>query len=183
MLKIKNLLKSLFESKNLRSVIWLLGFLWISKLICQYWQILVEYDYILDFLIYRLCFILCILVLLQSLLNLPLVKDLQKEMSIYNEGPASKSGFITSLRKYHFSLILSAFLSYSLGVTYFVEDYMISYLLGLISFLSIILYLVQFVVYTKEYVRKSFKSGNTPSDGNKRDGQRRTVMNAANAKR
>ena len=41
---------------------------------------------------------------------------------------------------------------------FFVENQSISYLLGLIAFINLILYLTQFVVYTKECVTKSFKS-------------------------
>merc|ERR1712113_761356 len=121
-------------------------------------NIYIEYWYIIDFLNWRLFYILCILMLLQSLLNLSFIKDLQQEMSIFNEGPANKSFFVTQLRKYHFSLLLSAYLLYSLAVTYFVNDSSISNLLGLVAFINLILYLVQFVVYTKEYTTKSFKS-------------------------
>merc|ERR1711933_59436 len=41
---------------------------------------------------------------------------------------------------------------------FFVENQSISYLLSLIAFINLILYLTQFVVYTKECVTKSFKS-------------------------
>lgn len=121
--------------------------------------------------------------LLQSLLNLSFIKDLQQEMSIFNEGPANKSFFITKLRKYHFSLLLSAYLLYSLAVTYFVNDPSISYLLGLIAFISLILYLVQFVVYTKEYVTKSFKSNKSISNTDKRKGSTRSMVTASNLKK
>jgi hypothetical protein len=112
--------------------------------------------------------------LLQSLLNLSFIKDFQQEMSIFNEGPANKSSFITQLRKYHFSLLLSAYLLYSLAVTYFVNDPSIFYLLGLIAFISLILYLVQFVVYTKEYVTKSFKSNKSIFNTDKKKGSDRS---------
>ena len=49
---------------------------------------------------------------------------------------------------------------YSLEVTYFVNDPSIFYLFGLIAFISLILYLVQFVVYTKEYLTRVKKNSN-----------------------
>ena len=143
----------------------------------------IEYLYIIDFLNWRLFYILCILILLQSLLNLSFIKDLQQEMSISNEGPANKSSFITQLRKYHFSLLLSAYLLYSLAVTYFVNNPSISYLLGLIAFIGLILYLVQFVVYTKEYVGKSFKSSKSISNKSKIKGSIRSMVTASNLKK
>ena len=146
-------------------------------------NIFIEYLYIIDFLSWRLFFILCILMLLQSLLNLSFIKDIQQEMSIFNEGPANKSFFITQLRKYHFSLLLSTYLLYSLAVTYFVNDPLISNLLGLIAFISLILYFVQFVVYTKEYVTKSFKSSKSIPNMDKKKGSTRSMFNAANAKK
>jgi hypothetical protein len=140
----------------------------------------IEYLYIIDFLNWRLFFILCILMLLQNLLNLSFIKDLQQEMSIFNEGPANKSFFITQLRKYHFSLLIICLFVYSLAVTYFVNNPLISYLLGLIAFISLILYLVQFVVYTKEYVTKSFKSNKSISNRDKRIGSTRSMFTALN---
>jgi hypothetical protein len=147
-----------------------LGFLLFLKLLFTLGNIFDEYLYIIEFMSWRLFFILCILVLLQGLVNLPFVKDLQQEMSIFNEGPANKSFFLARLRKYHFSLLLSAYLLYSLAVTYFVEEPLISYLLGLIAFINLILYFVQFVVYTNEYVKKVFKSNKSTFHGDKRKG-------------
>jgi hypothetical protein len=151
-------LKELKRNVSIKITILILGFSLLLKLLFTLSNIFVEYLYILDFINWRLFFILCILVLLQSLLTSSFVKDLQQEMSIFNEGPANKSSFLAHLRKYHFSLLLSAYLSYSLAVTYFVEEPLISDLLGLLAFINLILYLVQFVVYTNEYVKKSFKS-------------------------
>jgi len=139
-------------------------------------QMLVDYLYILDFLIWRLSSILCILIVLQSLLNLTFVKELQQEMAIFDEGPANVSPFIRQVRKYNFSLLFFVYLSYSLGVTYFIDNPSISYSLGLIAFIGLILYWVQFVVYTKEYVTKSFKYDKTTFGGDKRKGSVRTMF-------
>ena len=146
-------------------------------------NVFIEYLYIIDFLTWRLFFVLCILMLLQSLLNLSFIKDLQQEMSIFDEGPANKSFLITQLRKYHFSLLLSTYLLYSLAVTYFVNDPLISNLLGLIAFISLILYLVQFVVYTKEYITKSFKSNKSILHKDKRKGSTRSMVTASDLKK
>jgi hypothetical protein len=121
-------------------------------------------------------------VILQSLLNLPFIKDLQQEMTIFNEGPANKFSFIANLRKYHFSFMLSAYLLYSLAVTYFVEDPLISYLLGLIAFIMLTLYLVQFVIYTNEYVKKSFKSNKSTFSKDKKS-QTRNMVTISNLKK
>jgi len=121
--------------------------------------------------------------LLQSLLNLPFIQAMQEEVSIFNEGPANKSWYLTQLRKYHFSLLLSVYLLYTLAVTYFVDDPFISNLLGLIAFINIILYLVQFVVYTKEYVTKSFQFNESPFNKDKREGSTRGMVTASNVQK
>lgn len=155
--KIMKLFENLKKNVSLKiTFISLICLLFLRQLLILF-NVFIDYLYIIDFLNWRLFFILCILMLLESLLNLSFIKDLQQEMSIFNEGPTNKSFFITQLRKYHFSLLLSAYLLYSLAVTYFVNDPSISNLLGLIAFINLILYLVQFVVYTNEYVTKSFK--------------------------
>ena len=48
-------------------------------------NILIEYLHIIDFFDWRFFSILCILMLLQSLLNLPFIRDFQLEMSIFSE--------------------------------------------------------------------------------------------------
>ena len=95
---------------------------------------------------------------LQILLSLTFVKDKQQEMPIFNEGPINKSSFIACLRKFHYSLLFSVYLLHFLAVTYFIEHPLISCLLGLMAFINLTLYLVQFVVYTNEYITKSSKS-------------------------
>ena len=177
------LLKNLKNNVSLKITFIFLTCLMVLKQLLILSNTFIEYLYIIDFLNWRLFYILCILILLQSLLNLSFIKDLQQEMSIFNEGPANKSFFITQLRKYHFSLLLSAYLLYSLAVTYFVNDPSISYLLGLIAFISLILYLVQFAVYTKEYVARSFKSNKSISSKNKRKGSTRSMVTASNLKK
>jgi hypothetical protein len=177
------LLENFKNNVSLKITFIFLTCLLLLKQLLILFNIFIEYLYIIDFLNWRLFFILCILMLLQSLLNLSFIKDLQQEMSIFNEGPANKPFFITQLRKYHFSLLLSAYLLYSLAVTYFVNDPSISYLLGLIAFISLILYLVQFVVYTKEYVTKSFKSSKNISNTDKRKGSTRSMVTASNLKK
>jgi hypothetical protein len=146
-------------------------------------NICIEYIYIIDFLTWRLFFVSCILMLLQSLSNLSFVKDFRQEMLIFDQGPANKSFFLSQLRKYHFSLLLSVYLLYSLAVTYFVNDLLISNLLGLIAFINLILYLVQFVVYTKEYVTKSFKSDKSNLYTDERIGSTRSIFTASNVKK
>ena len=177
------ILKELKRNVSIKITILILGFSVLLKLLFALSNIFVEYLHILDFINWRLFFILCILVLLQCLLNLPFVKDLQEEMSIFNEGPANKSSFLAHLRKYHFSLLLSAYLFYSLAVTYFVEEPLISDLLGLLAFINLIFYLVQFVVYTNEYVKKSFKSNKSVLHRDKRKGQTRNMVTVSTLKK
>ena len=177
------LLKNLENNVSLKITFILLTCLMLLKQLLILFNIFIEYLYTIDFLNWRLFYILCILILLQSLLNLSFIKNLQQEMSIFNEGPANKSSFITQLRKYHFSLLLSASLLYSLAVTYFVNNPLISYLLGLIAFIGLILYLVQFVVYTKEYAAKSFKSNKSIFNKDKRKGSTRDMVTASNLKK
>ena len=178
------LLKNLKDNISLKITSISVACLLFLKQLLIIFNIFTEYLYIIDFLNWRLFSILCILILLQSLLNLPFIKDLQQEMSIFNEGPANKSFFVTQLRKYHFSLLLSAYLLYSLAVTYFVNDPAISYLFGLIAFINLILYLVQFAVYTKEYVTKSFKSNKSIfNKDKKKKGSTRGMITVSNLKK
>jgi len=58
------------------------------------------------------------------------------------------------LRRYHFQLFILAYLSFGLAITYFVENFMVSYVFGVVTFIAVILYLVQFVVYTKNYLQR-----------------------------
>ena len=102
------LLENFKNNVSLKTTFISLTCLLLLKQLLILFNIFIEYLYIIDFLNWRLFFILCILMLLQSLLNLSFIKDLQQEMSIFNEGPANKPFFITQLRKYHFSLLLSA---------------------------------------------------------------------------
>lgn len=182
-LKSMNLLKNLKNNVPLKITFILLTCLLLVKQLLILSNIFIDYLWILDFLSWRLFFIFCILILLQSLLNLPFIKDLQQEMLIFNEGPVNKSFFITQLRKYHFSLLLSAYLLYSLAVTYFVNDPSISYLLGVIAFISLILYLVQFAVYTKEYVTKSFRFNKNIFNKGKKKGSTRGMVTASTVKK
>jgi len=122
-----------------------------------YFDILPEYLYILEFILTRLVLIFLLLMVLQILLNLPIAKDFQKELQIFNKDPKDKP-FIVLLRRYHFQLFLLSYISFSLATTYFVENFMLSYVLGIIAFISVILYLVQFVVYTKNYLQQQNKN-------------------------
>lgn len=177
-----NLLKKL---KSVHVIFLFLIFLLLLKLLFTLCSVFLDYFYIIDFLCWRLFFILCILVLLQGFLNLSFIKDLKEEMDIFNEGPPNKSSFMANLRKYHFSLLISGYLSYSLAVTIFVEDPFVSNLLGIVALINLTLYLVQSVVYINEYIKKSFKFDKTISDGNrnKKNGQTRTMFTAANTKK
>jgi hypothetical protein len=177
------LLKALKKNLSIKINIIFLVFSLFLKLWFTLSNVFVEYLDIIDFINWRLFFVLCILVLLQILLNLPFVKDLQQEISIFNEGPANKSFFIAYLRKYHLALLLSAYLWYFLAVSYFVEEPFISYLLGLIAFINLILYLVQFVVYTNDYVRKSFTSNKSSFNRDKREGSTRNMVTSSTIKK
>jgi hypothetical protein len=61
------------------------------------------------------------------------------------------------LRKCHFRIFIFGYLSFSLATTYFVENFLVSYVLGIISFVCVFLYLAQFVVYMTNYVGLQIK--------------------------
>lgn len=121
----------------------------------------------IDFLCSRFLFILFIIIGLKILSNLSFVQEFRQEMDIFNEGPVDKSFFIYHLRKYHMSLFISSFFCYILATTYFVEDLFLSYLLGLIAFINLILYCVQSFIYTKAYLKRSFKDTSSICKNNK----------------
>jgi len=118
-----------------------------------YFEILTDYLYLLEFVLIRLALVSLFLMLLQVLLDLPFTKDFQEELQIFNQNPKGNP-FVVLLRKYHFQLFLLAYISFGLATTYFVENFMISYVLGVVTFIVVILYLVQFVIYTKNYLQR-----------------------------
>ncbi len=81
---------------------------------------------------------------------------MSKEMAILNEGPKSKSKFVSLLREYHFSLFVLILLSYYLATAYFVDDPFMSYMFGVCCFGFMILYYIQFWIYIRAYIKKSF---------------------------
>ena len=169
------------DKKSIKITLIFFLFFLIIKQIFIFCNIFVKYFYIIDTVIYRLGSVFFVLMLLYFLLNISVVKDIREEMSIFEIGPTNKSLFLTYLRKYHYFLLLMVYLFYSLAVTYFVTNSLISYLLGLISFFILVLYLVQFVVYTKAYVSRSFK----PSFTNKMKTQSfiRTIVTSSSLKK
>jgi len=122
-----------------------------------YFQILTDYLYLLEFVLIRLVLVSLFLILLQFLLELPFTKDFQAELQVFNQNPKG-SPFLVLLRKYHFQLFLLAYISFGLATTYFVENVLISYVLGVVTFISVFLYLVQFIIYTKNYLQLQAKN-------------------------
>jgi hypothetical protein len=92
---------------------------------------------------------------LQGLSNLQFIKDFHQAMFIFNEGPANNFSFIIYIRKYHSLLLMSFYLLYLLAVTYFAEDFFLSYVLGFLAFICLVFYLGQFLVYIHAYVEKA----------------------------
>jgi hypothetical protein len=161
--------------------------LFLSFLYCLLFrfEILTDYLYFLEFVIIRLLVVLILLILLQVLLDLPFAKGFQEELQIFNQNPKNKP-FVVLLRRYHFQLFLLAYISFSLATTYFVENFMVSYVLGVLTFISIILYLVQFVVYMTNYVGlqiKGFTSSVTSTKPFTRGISIATTMTAKNAQK
>jgi len=98
-----------------------------------YFEILQDYLYILEFVLARLILVLLVLMLFQILLNLPITRDFHEELQIFNSDPKNMP-FVVLLRKYHFQLFLLGYLNFSLATTYFVENFMVSYVLGIVAF-------------------------------------------------
>jgi hypothetical protein len=122
-----------------------------------YFEILQDYLYILEFVLARLILVLLVLMLFQILLNLPITRDFHEELQIFNSDPKNMP-FVVLLRKYHFQLFLLGYINFSLATTYFVENFMVSYVLGIVAFVSVVLYLIQFVVYMQQYLKRAPKS-------------------------
>ena len=135
------------------------------------------------FLTWRLGFVLTFLVLSVALGNLAAFQNLQKDFEVFNEGPKNKSTFITYLRKYHISILVIGLVSYSLAVNVFPDNQFYSYMFGVIGFISSLLYLIHFVVYTKAFLSRSLSeikisSSYRYNSGNRRP-QTRTMFTAA----
>jgi hypothetical protein len=58
---------------------------------------------------------------------------------------------------YSFSPYAATYFSYALAI-YLVDDFLLSFLLGLIALVGSILYIIHFAVYTRAYVKKSLLS-------------------------
>jgi len=156
--KIKSILSNTFRSNpNLKKIIAIVIFIVPVYFIMSYFEILPDYLYILEFILARLIQVFLNLMLLQILLDLPITKGFQEELQIFNLDPKDKP-LLVLLRRYHFQLFLLGYISFSLATTYFVENLLVSYVLGSVTFVFVILYLVQFVVYTKNYLQRQTKN-------------------------
>jgi len=156
--KIKTILSNIFnQNPNLKKLMAILIFSIPFYFILSYFEILTDYLYILEFLLVRLILVFLVLMLLQILQDLPITKGFQEELQMFNLDPKDKP-FVVLLRRYHFQLFLLGYISFSLATTYFVENFIISYVFGIVTFISVILYLVQFIVYTKNYVQRQTKN-------------------------
>jgi len=100
-------------------------------------------------------------------------------MEIFDEGPENKSVFISYIRKCNLLLLFTAYVEYTLAITYFLGNEFLSFLLGLLALISLILYAIQFVIYTDEYFKKSFKS-NKNIINNSDKSQIKSMFTAAN---
>ena len=152
-----NIIRKLWSNPNLKKLSTIIVLIMPLYFIMAYFQILTAYLYLLEFVLTRLILVSLFLVLLQVFLDLPFAKGFQEEFQIFNENPKGRP-FLVLLRKYHFQLFLLSYISFGLSTTYFVENFMVSYVLGIVTFIALILYLVQFVVYTKNYLQRQTKN-------------------------
>ena len=164
--EIKIFIWKISSNPNLKKLISILTILFPLYFIMASFGILAEYLYILEFVLTRLVLVFLFLIFLQILLELPITKSFQSELQLFNQDPKDRP-FLVLLRKYHFQLFLLSYISFSLATTYFVENFIVSYVLGVVTFVCVVLYLVQFVVYTKNYLQRQ-TTNFTYTDTNKR---------------
>jgi hypothetical protein len=138
-----------------------------------------EYCAILEFIIVRLSTMLVLLIFFQLVSSLAIAKEISEEMETFNEGPDNVSTFMATLRKNHFLIFMFTLLFWVMGTTYFAEDYLLSYILGALSFIFSTLYLAQFVVYTMAYLKKPIKKTSSKSAHPNNKKQTRYMFTAA----
>jgi hypothetical protein len=123
-----------------------------------------EYYPILEYIIVRLSSMLVLLIFFFQVVSFfAITKEISQEMKTFNEGPDNVSTFMATLRKNHFLIFMLTLLFWFMGTTYFAEDYLLSYILGALSFIFSILYFAQFVVYTMAYLKKQIKKTSSKS--------------------
>lgn len=151
------------KPKNSMIISCLLVILSLVYLLLSTFKVLKEpYLYYIEFIMYRLLFIIVFISLLKNITNLPLVKGLNEEFAVFNKPPKGTQ-YVQLIRKHHFECLFVAYVTYALATTYFVENYIVSYILGIISLMLVVLYLYQFVVYMKNYLQDN--SSEVPKKG------------------
>jgi hypothetical protein len=114
-------------------------------------NVFTSYLHLLDFVRVKLFSLLILLIIIQVLVDLPVSKEFQEELNMYNK-PFKNRPYLVLVRRYHFQICMFVYFAYILSTTYFVENMMLSYFLGMAAFLASGLYLFQFVVYTRRYI-------------------------------
>lgn len=150
------ILKNFKSNPYLKTLVKLFVLLVPLYFILDFFQIFPDYLYILEFIITRVVFISVLLIVLQFLTNLPVSKSFQAEYEIFNE-EFKHYPFVTFLRKYNFYLFLVSYICFSLATTYYVDNYMVSNVLGIITIFSVTLYITQFVVYMGRHIQRPVK--------------------------
>jgi hypothetical protein len=143
------------NSKFFKFITLFLIVLLVLRLLLTIFNLYIDYIFIIDFLFYRLFMLIGFILMGKYLFTFPFIQGIREEMLILNEGPANKSEFMTYLREYHFTLIFLIYLFYMLSVFVLVNDYWTSLFLMIGSLICFMLYWVQFIVYTKEYLKRT----------------------------
>jgi hypothetical protein len=173
-----SLIPKVISKKIFRQVFVLTIFFNVSYYTFIYINVFTSYLHVFDFLRVKLFSLLILLIVIQVLVDLPVSKEFQEELDLYNK-PFENRPFLVLVRRYHFQICMFVYFAYSLSTTYFVENMMLSYFLGMVAFLASGLYLFQFVVYTKRYIILNTTSNNYKG---LRPGKR-TMVTAGTAKK
>jgi hypothetical protein len=147
------------QRKIFQQIFFLMVLLNLSYYVATYSNIFSDYWHVLDFLRIKILSLLILLILLQVWVDLPVSKEFQGELDLYNK-PFENRPFLVLVRRYHFQICMCIYFAFILSTTYFLEDIMVSYFLGVVAFVASGLYLFQFVVYTKRYIILNIKSKN-----------------------
>ena len=132
-----------------------LAFLFFWYQIFYFFNLFPNQLFLLEMACWRLLFLVLLLHGYHISQNVPFFKDLSKELERFNEGPPGKSWFLAFLRRFHILILIGGYIFYTVAMGFFLDNDPVCLLLTVVSFLLMVLYLVQFLVYTKAYLKKS----------------------------
>jgi hypothetical protein len=130
----------------------------------------------------RFVFLLVFMLTVVAGQDLPAVQIFQADYATFNEGPEKKSDFLAFIRKHNILIMFLSFICFSLAISVFVTDPLLSTFFGILAAGFAALYLGQSIVYLIAFWKKpldkssSISSKNSSKKKNDPRGQTRTMF-------